>query len=262
MGSATTQALAASNAALAAASGVDLGVAGELFAAGRALADVPQLSGALSDHGASITAREKVVADVFGSLSATTRSVLGTVVAQRWSRASDLVDTVEELAIRAAASSEPSADVERELFQFSRVVAGDAQLELALGGRLGDPAAKGALVDALLKDRVSQATALIAASIVQRPRERRVRELLGRAERIVAALRGRAVATVTSAVALSEAQTKRIATMLTAKYDTTVSVNTVVDPTLVGGLRVQIADDVIDASIASRLTDLRQRLAG
>ena len=35
-----------------------------------------------------------------------------------------------------------------------------------------------------------------------------------------------------------------------------------IDPAVVGGLRVQIGDDVIDASIASRLNDLRLRLAG
>ncbi|WP_414780837.1 F0F1 ATP synthase subunit delta [Escherichia coli] len=38
--------------------------------------------------------------------------------------------------------------------------------------------------------------------------------------------------------------------------------NTVIDPTVVGGLRVQVADDVIDASVSARLTDLRQRIAG
>jgi F-type H+-transporting ATPase subunit delta len=41
-----------------------------------------------------------------------------------------------------------------------------------------------------------------------------------------------------------------------------VALNTIVDPGVVGGLRVQIADDVIDASVSSRLADLRQRLAG
>jgi len=39
-------------------------------------------------------------------------------------------------------------------------------------------------------------------------------------------------------------------------------VNTVIDPAVVGGVRVQIADDVIDASVSTRLNDLRQRLAG
>jgi len=262
MGSATTQALAASNAALSAASGVDLGVAGELFAAGRALADTPQLSGALADWGSSEQARATVVASVFHSLSATARGLLAEVARQRWSSADDLVDAVEELAIRAAASAEPTADVEGELFQFARVVAGDPQLELALGSRLGDAQEKGRLISALLEGRASAAAVLIASSVVQRPRERRVRELLARAERIVAAVRGRAVATVTSAVPLSAAQTDRIAAVLKAKYDTEISVNAVVDPTLVGGLRVQVADDVIDASVASRLSDLRQRLAG
>jgi len=262
MGSATTQALTASNAALDAASGVDLGVAGELFAAARALADTSALSGALADWGASSAARAKVVSDVFAPLQSTTRSLLQAVATQRWSSADDLVDAVEELAIRAAAGADATSDVEGELFQFGRVVASDPKLELALGSRLGDASEKGRLVGSLLGSRAGAATTLIASAVVQRPRERRVRELLARAERIVAASRGRKVARVTSAVPLSAAQVERLAKLLAAKYDSEVSVNTVIDRNVVGGVRVQIADDVIDASVATRLNDLRQRLAG
>lgn len=262
MGSATTAALAASNAALDAASGVDLRVADELFAAARALADTPALSGAVADWGASEAARTVVVADVFATLSQTSRDLLATVARQRWSSADDLVDAVEELAVRATSAAEPHADIEGELFRFGRVVASDPQLELALGSRLGDSAAKGQLVRTLLHSRVSAATELIAASVVQRPRERRVRELLVRAERIVAAARSRVVATVTSAVALSDAQIDRLGALLAAKYGAQVAVNTVVDRSVVGGVRVQIADDVIDASVSSRLSDLRSKLAG
>ena len=35
-----------------------------------------------------------------------------------------------------------------------------------------------------------------------------------------------------------------------------------VDSAVVGGVRVEIGDDVIDATVSSRLNDLRQRLAG
>jgi F-type H+-transporting ATPase subunit delta len=263
MGSATTQALAATTTALDAASGVDLDVAGELFAAARAVGDSSQLSGALADSSAPVAARRQVVTAVFGgSVSATTASLLTTAVEQRWSSASDFVDAVEELAIRAAALAEPSADVEDELFRFSRTVAENSELELALGSRLGNSSAKGTLVESLLAGRASRATTLIAASLVQQPRERRVRRLLSWATRLVADQRGRKVATVFAASPLSDAQAGRLAGALSQRYGTQVSINTVVDPTVVGGLRVQIADDVIDASVSSRLADLRQQLAG
>ena len=263
MGSATTQALAATTKALDATSGVDLDVAGELFAAARAVGDSSQLSGALADSAASAEARTKVVTDVFGrAVSPATVSLLTVAVAQRWSSASDLVDGIEELAIRAAAVAEPSADVEDELFRVSRTVAENPELELALGSRLGDASAKGTLIDTLLSGRASRATTLIAASLVQQPRERRVRQLLSRATRLVADQRGRKVATVFAASPLSAAQADRLADTLSKRYGTRVSINTVVDPTVVGGLRVQIADDVIDASVSARLADLRQRLAG
>ncbi|MHC2999791.1 F0F1 ATP synthase subunit delta [Microbacterium sp. HJ5] len=263
MGSATTQALATTTRALDAASGVDLDVAGELFAAARAVGDSSQLSGALADSAAPVAARRKVVADVFGAaLSPVAVSLLTTAVEQRWSSASDLVDGVEELAVRAAAVAEPSADVEDELFRFSRTVADNPELELALGSRLGDASAKGTLVGTLLGGRASTATTLIATSLVQRPRDRRVRQLLSRATKLVADQRGRKVATVFAANALSAAQIERLGAALSQRYGTQVSLNTVIDPTVVGGLRVQIADDVIDASVSSRLADLRQRLAG
>lgn len=262
MGSATTQALAASVQALAAASGVTLDTARELFAAARAVGESSQLSGALADPAAPAAARQNVVAAVFGGFSANTQSVLKTAVAERWSNADQLVDGIEELAIRAAAIADAKADIEGELFSFSRVVAANAELELALGGRLGGEDAKGALVERLLAGSASAPTVLIATSLVRQPRERRVRQLLNRAMNIVSSQRGRVVATVHTAKPLTDAQRTRLSAALSARYDGQVSLNEVLDPTVVGGLRVQIADDVIDGSISARLADLRQKLAG
>jgi F-type H+-transporting ATPase subunit delta len=263
MGSATTQALEVTTTALGAAQGVDLEVAGELFAAARVVGDSLHLSGALADSSASPESRAKVVSDVFGpTFRPVTVSLLSSLVDQRWSRASDLVDGIEELAVRAAAIGATGSEVEAELFSFSRTVAQNPELELALGSRLGDPAAKGALITSLLGERASAATTLIISSLVQQPRERRVRSLLNRAMWLVGDQRGRTVATVVSATPLSDTQRTRLATALSARYGGDVSLNVVIDPAVVGGLRVQIADDVIDASISTRLAGLRQRLAG
>lgn len=263
MGSATTQARRAITAALDAASGIDLDVAAELFAAARAVAGSTQLSGALADSAAAPEARANVVAAVFGkTMRPVTAHLLTTVTAQRWSNASELVDGIEELAVRAAAIAGGTDDVEAELFAFSRTVADNGELELALGRRLGDESAKGTLVSSLLAGSASPATVLIASSLVQLQRDRRVRTLLNHAMRLVADQRGRAVATVVAAAPLGAAQTERLARALSARYGADVSLNVVIDPDVVGGLRVQIADDVIDASVSTRLADLRHRLAG
>ena len=263
MGSATTHALGAAHAALDAATGIDLGVAGELFEAARALADSSHLRAALADAAASPEARRNVVSAVFGgALSATTVSLLGVVVDQRWSNADDMVDGIEELAVRAASVAAPGTDLESEIFQVSRVITDNPELELALGSRIGDADAKGALVSSVLGGRVGDATALIVTALVRSSRGRRLRQLLADARDVVADQRGRTVATVTAAAPLSAAQSERLVTALTARYGKPVTLNTVVDPTIVGGVRVQVADDLIDASIASRIADLRQRLAG
>lgn len=262
MGSATTQALAATTATLDKASGVDLDVARELFAAARALGDTPQLSGALSAAVAAPEARQKVVTDVFGAFRPVTQSLLASAVAQRWSNTDDLVAGIEELAIRAAAIAAPDVDIDGELFAVTRAVAGSAELELALGSRLGDATAKGALVQSILTGRANEATTLVVSSLVQQARGRRVRALLGRALRIVADQRGRTVATVYTAAALSDGQATRLRAALGQRYGTEVALNVVIDPSVVGGVRVDIGDDVIDATVSSRLGELRQRLAG
>ncbi|MGZ0711275.1 F0F1 ATP synthase subunit delta (plasmid) [Coraliomargarita sp. W4R53] len=263
MGSATTQALAATKAALQATSGINLDVARELFGVARAVGETSQLSGALADSAAPVAARRAVINSVFApAISPTTVGVLTAVVDQRWSSAADLVDGIEELAIRAVAIAELDTDLEGELFQFSRTIAENPELELALGSRLGETAAKGVLIEALLGGRASAATTLIVASLVQAPNERRVRELVTRASDLVADQRGRTVATVYTAAPLQPAQADRLAATLSQRYGMAVTLNTVIDSSVVGGLRVQIADDVIDASVSARLADLRQRLAG
>lgn len=262
MGSATAQALTASTGALNAAQPITLDVAGDLFSASRLIGESTALSGALADASAPAKARAALVSRVFSGASAAAQSVLGTVAAQRWSSAADLVEGVEELAVRAAAIAAPDADIEGELFSVSRLVADNADLELALGGRLGGGEAKAELLEKLVGTRLSPATTLIVTSMVREPRGRRVRRLLSRAMRIVSAQRDRIVATVHTAAPLSAQQRDRLRTVLAGRYDRQIALNEVLDSSVVGGLRVQVADDVIDGSIAARLADLRQKLAG
>jgi len=66
--------------------------------------------------------------------------------------------------------------------------------------------------------------------------------------------------TVTTAVPLDEAQEGPLREKLARMLNAEPLVQLVVDPALIGGLVIQIGDDVYDASLRNRLEQLRQRL--
>lgn len=69
------------------------------------------------------------------------------------------------------------------------------------------------------------------------------------------------VAWVTSAVALSEVQQKRIEDKLLATTDfVSMQMHFETDPALIGGLKLRIGDRVVDSSIQSRLNDMKEKL--
>ena len=74
--------------------------------------------------------------------------------------------------------------------------------------------------------------------------------------------RGQSVARVTSAVALAPAQEQRLTEVLGRLYGRAIGLQVTVDPSVLGGLVVQVGDEVIDGSIAHRLEAARRRLAG
>ncbi|MET1043435.1 MAG: F0F1 ATP synthase subunit delta [Microbacteriaceae bacterium] len=263
MGSATREALAEASAKLSALSGVDLATGEQLFAAGRALGESGQLRAALADPSADASSKQVLVARVFSQLSPATIELLQSIAAARWSNQDDLLAGVEEIAIRATARSAPATvNIVAELFAFGSAVTSDSELELAVGSKLGSPAAKAELVKRLMGAKASAHTVAILEHLVQQPRGRRIAELLRTASSIVADQAGTAVATVSTAVPLSSAQLERLRQGLAAQFKRALQINQVIDPSVLGGLRVQVGNDVIDGSIASKLNDLRLQLAG
>lgn len=267
MGSTTRDAIAASRAALAAIGGtVDLATAEQLLAAGRIIGESAQLQSILTDPATEPARKVDALKAVFGSsLSAPVFEVLGTVVSKRWSVEADLLAGIEELGLRAAARSAEGtagADIEGELFAFGKTVAGNPELELAIGSKLGDSDSKVALIERLMAGRVSPQTLVILRHLVRQPRGRRINALVRDAAAIVADQTGYAIATVTTATPIGADQLARLQSGLSASYGRQLKINQVVDADLVGGVRVQIGDDIIDGSVASRLQELRLQLAG
>jgi F0F1-type ATP synthase, delta subunit (mitochondrial oligomycin sensitivity protein) len=263
VGSATRASRERAKAALADASKVTLSTGEQLLAAGRAIEGSSALRAVLADPEVEVSRKSALLEKIFGSIDPVSAALLEGVAESRWSSQEQLLDGIEEIGIRAIArSAGEDAEIESELFSFARVVAGDPELELAISSKLGDPRRRVELVDALLGGEADPATVAIVRHLVQSPRGRRIGELIATAADIVADAGGSVVATVTAAAQPTAAQLDRLRTVLAAQYGRTPSFNLIVDPDLVGGLRVQVGDQVVDGSVAARLADLRLRLVG
>lgn len=65
---------------------------------------------------------------------------------------------------------------------------------------------------------------------------------------------------VTTAVELSSAQRKKLSDALEKKFGASMKINEIVDPTILGGIRIVVGSKEIDASIKTKLDKLRQQL--
>jgi F-type H+-transporting ATPase subunit delta len=262
MGSASRVALEAAKKALASAKGVTRETGEQLLSAGRDIAGSTQLRALLADPSIEVAEKIALIGRIFSSLDPAATGLLGSLVSSRWSSSDQLIDGIEQVGIRAIADSTAADTIESELFAFARAVSSDPELELAVGSKLGDSAEKAALVDRLLAKKADPGTLAIVRHLVQSPRGRRIGELLSTAAEAVADASGGIVATVTAAAPLTAAQLEKLTATLTAQYGREPRIAVKVDPSVIGGLRVQVGDDVIDGTISSRLTELRLQLAG
>jgi F-type H+-transporting ATPase subunit delta len=242
-------------------------LADELFAVARLLDGQLSLRRALSDPAGKPEDRAALARRLFaGKVSDVTLDLVETVASQRWSHPIDLVDAFMTLATEAsldAANVRGELDgVEDELFRFGRIVSGDRELGRLLSDRKASAEGKRALLDRLLSGRVSPVTEQLLRNVLTGPHVGTAENAVERLSDVASRRRGRSVARVTSAVALTADQEQRLSDVLRRIYGRTVGLQITVDPSLLGGLIVQVGDEVIDGSIAHRLEAAERRLAG
>ena len=91
---------------------------------------------------------------------------------------------------------------------------------------------------------------------------RTVSVALAEYQKVAAQVVGEGVATVRVAKPLTDAETARLSAALERAYGRAIHLNQLVDPDVLGGIKVEIGDDVIDGTIASRLDDARRAISG
>jgi len=238
----------------------------DLFAVAALLDAQPGLRRTFTDPAGHAEAKQGLAGALLSDkISAPALDVFSTAVAQRWSSSRDLGDAIEELGVKAlVAAADKSGhldDLEDELFRFSRIVRGEPALRDAISNRSVAVERRRELVRELLASRASQPAMRLSEQALM-GRHRSVGVALAEYQRIAAEHRSRVVAIVRSAVALTDAEKERLADVLGRQAGREVHLNVVIDPEVVGGVRVELGDEVIDGTVVGRLEDARRRMAG
>ncbi len=240
-------------------------LAGDLFAVAAAIDGNATLRRALTDPTREGRAKSQLASTLLlGKVGSPAVGVVAALVSERWSSERDLTDTIEGFAVQAVAAGAETARrvdaVEDELFRFERIVAGDPALRDAVTDRNRPADQRRALVEGLLADKVSPETLTLATQAAAAPRGRRFADVVGQYLQIIATRREQLSATVTSAVELATPQRVRLGAALQRIYGKPVHLNVVVDPSVVGGIRIEVGDEVVDGTVLRRLEGARRHL--
>lgn len=238
----------------------------ELFAVAALLRSEPSLRRVVTDVSVEGQAKAGLVREVLGDkLSSGVVDLVSSAVAQRWTVPRDLADALEALGVRAIAESagdtSGAAQLADELFEVEQLIAHSPDLRDALGDPSRSAADKGDLLRDLLRGKCLTATVQLVTQSLSGS-FRSVTVALQSYQVTVADVRNQGVATVHTARGLSAAEQERLAAALQRTYGREVHLNILVDAEVIGGIRVEIGDDVIDGTVSARLDDARRQLAG
>lgn len=162
-------------------------------------------------------------------------------------------------AVLAVASAEnDGTEVEDELFRFARAVEGSDNLRLTLSDAKIPAARRQQIVEDLIGDQATSTTTALISMLVAAGRGGDIQRIADQVVELGAASRAKAVAEVYSVIELTDDQQIRLASSLKSATGKDVEIKVIIDETVMGGLLVQIEDEVIDGTVRTRLKQLRE----
>jgi F-type H+-transporting ATPase subunit delta len=237
-------------------------LATDLFGVVDALQGSVALRRALSDPGTPEQARRQLAHGVLdGKVSKAAVNVVAEAAAVRWAGARTFVSAIERQAIRAELTKADAAgqleETEDELFRFGRLVASNPEVREALADRAMGLEHRQELVQDLLRGKVTDSTVVLAQRAVL-ARERTFDHTLEEYVNLAAEQKNRLVATVRVARPLTDEQLDRMRSALARQTGRPVTVQVVLDEQVLGGVRVELGDEVIEGTVAAKLEEARR----
>ncbi|GAB3928423.1 ATP synthase subunit delta [Microlunatus endophyticus] len=237
-------------------------LADELFSVVDLLQGSPTLRRALTDPATPVERRQALATGLFGPRVSDAALALVVEGVGKRIGATALLDGLERQAVRAllktAQQDDKLDEVEDQLFRFGRLVDGDAGLRGAITDRSAAPERRSGLVDELLAGKAEQQTVRLAKRAIG-ARDRNFSRTLNGYIELAANARNRVIATVRVARPLDLQQRERLQAALARQIGRDIALQEIIEPELIGGMRVEIGAEVIEGTVAGRLDAVRRQ---
>lgn len=239
-------------------------IGNELFTITSALDHNIQLERALTDPSRPVEDKVAVVKTLIGDQAhPLVMEITSDLVSRRWSRVSDIANAVEDFGVDGmmyyADYTNTTLQVSIELAELHSALLNLPVVRTKLYDATVSSEARVKLLYSLIGDAdFTKVTKRLAEHATCNLRNRRylqtIQWLINKFSRHM----GESMVTVTTATPLSKEQVEKLIAIYSAKTGHPVHINSVVDPTVMGGMRIQVGDEVTDNTVVAQLQHLQR----
>ena len=194
-----------------------------------------------------------------------TMEILTDLVGRRWSRVSDIANAVEDFGVDGmmyyADATDATLQVSIELAELHSALLNLPVVRSGLSSDRAPAEARIKLLYALVGNKdLNKVTMRLAEHAACNPRRRRylstIHWLINKFSRHM----GESMVTVTTAAPLNPEQVDKLIAVYSKRLGRPVHINSNVDPTVIGGMRIEIGDEVTDNTVVAQLQQLQRRV--
>lgn len=241
-------------------------IGNELFTITKVLDDSIQLERALTDPSRPVADKVAVLKELLGdNAHPITMEIMTDLVSRRWSRARDIANAVEDFGVDAmmyyADATDATLQVSIELSELHSALLNLPVVRAKLYDYQATSEARVKLFREVFSGKtLNKVTMRLAEHATCNLRRRRYLETIQWLINKFSRHMGESMVTVTTATPLKKEQVKRLVEVYSAKVGRQVHINSVVDPTVLGGMRIQVGDEVTDNTVVAQLQNLHRKV--
>ena len=241
-------------------------IGNELFTITKVLDDSIQLERALTDPSRPVADKVAVLKELLGdNAHPMTMEIMTDLVSRRWSRARDIANAVEDFGVDAmmyyADATDATLQVSIELSELHSALLNLPVVRAKLYDYQATSEARVKLFREVFSGKtLNKVTMRLAEHATCNLRRRRYLETIQWLINKFSRHMGESMVTVTTATPLKKEQIKRLVEVYSAKVGRQVHINSVVDPTVLGGMRIQVGDEITDNTVVAQLQNLHRKV--